>query len=83
MDLEKWLKEYEEKITGLFHSRILFLGLQGSCSRGEADENSGTVDIKHEEVVNKTEEEIANKANSGGTIDFGEADEKKQNNPGF
>lgn len=40
MDLEKWLKEYEEKITGLFHSRILFLGLQGSCSRGEADENS-------------------------------------------
>ena len=53
------------------------------CDFGEADENSGTVDIKHEEVVNKTEEEIANKANSGGTIDFGEADEKKQNNPGF
>lgn len=53
------------------------------CDFGEADENSGTVDIKHEEVVNKTEEEITAKANSGGTIDFGQADEKKPNNPGF
>ncbi len=40
MDLKNWIQQYEKAVTDLFENRILFIGLQGSFARGEADENS-------------------------------------------
>ena len=40
VDIEVWMGELAEKLTGRFGPRLLFLGLQGSYGRGEANENS-------------------------------------------
>jgi len=36
----KWMEHYQNTVKGLFGSRILFIGLQGSYGRGEAHESS-------------------------------------------
>lgn len=38
--IESWMEELAEKLTGRFGPRLLFLGLQGSYGRGEANEDS-------------------------------------------
>lgn len=40
VDIEVWMGELAEKLTGRFGGRLLFLGLQGSYGRGEAGEDS-------------------------------------------
>lgn len=40
VDIEVWMGELAEKLTGRFGDRLLFLGLQGSYGRGEAGEDS-------------------------------------------
>ena len=40
VDIENWMGELAEKLTGRFGPRLLFLGLQGSYGRGEAGEDS-------------------------------------------
>jgi predicted nucleotidyltransferase len=40
INLETWLCQYIQIVKTLFGSRLLFLGLQGSYGRGEADEKS-------------------------------------------
>ena len=40
VEIENWMGELAEKLTGRFGPRLLFLGLQGSYGRGEANENS-------------------------------------------
>ena len=37
---EKYLVELKEKLTGKFGERLVYIGLQGSYLRGEADDNS-------------------------------------------
>lgn len=39
-DLETWIKQYIQIVKKLYGSRLLFIGLQGSYGRGEADEKS-------------------------------------------
>ena len=36
----KWMEQYQRVVRNLFGKRILFIGLQGSYGRGEANENS-------------------------------------------
>lgn len=40
VDIEYWMEELAGRLTDEFGSRLLFLGLQGSYGRGEADEDS-------------------------------------------
>ena len=40
VEIENWMKGLAGKLTEKFGSRLLFLGLQGSYGRGEADEDS-------------------------------------------
>ena len=40
INLETWIKQYIQIVKELFGSRLLFVGLQGSYGRGEADEKS-------------------------------------------
>ena len=40
VDIEVWMGELAEKLTGRFGDRLMFLGLQGSYGRGEAGEDS-------------------------------------------
>jgi hypothetical protein len=38
--LKPWINQYIQSVKSLFSSRLLFIGLQGSYGRDEADENS-------------------------------------------
>lgn len=40
VDIEAWMSELTGKLVGEFGGRLLFLGLQGSYGRGEANEDS-------------------------------------------
>ncbi len=40
VEIERWMAGLREKLTERFGSRLLFLGLQGSYGRGEANEDS-------------------------------------------
>lgn len=40
IDIEKWLKIFSFELNKRFGERIKFIGIQGSYSRGEADEDS-------------------------------------------
>ena len=40
VEIERWMKAMAEKLTAQFGPRLLFLGLQGSYGRGEANEDS-------------------------------------------
>ena len=40
VDIETWMNEFTEKLVKEFGVRLLFLGLQGSYGRGEANEDS-------------------------------------------
>ena len=40
VNIENWMKELAGKLTDQFGPRLLFLGLQGSYGRGEANEDS-------------------------------------------
>lgn len=40
VEMQKWMKAYRDAMLALFGSRVLFIGLQGSYARGEADEGS-------------------------------------------
>lgn len=40
VDVKTWMEKLAEKLTGRFGPRLLFLGLQGSYGRGEANEDS-------------------------------------------
>ena len=40
VDIEMWMNELTEKLAGAFGARLLFLGLQGSYGRGEANKDS-------------------------------------------
>ena len=40
IDIENWLKIFSERLEKSFGNRIDFIGIQGSCSRGEADDKS-------------------------------------------
>lgn len=40
MNIDAWMQAYEQNVYALFGGRIVFLGLQGSRSRGEATEAS-------------------------------------------
>ena len=39
-DLDRWLDKYIEAVDAAFGARIVFIGLQGSYARGEANEGS-------------------------------------------
>jgi len=39
-DVGTWMKTYLDKLKALFGARLLFVGLQGSCGRGEATGDS-------------------------------------------
>jgi uncharacterized protein len=40
IDINQWMKQYQDTVKRIFGSRILFIGLQGSYGRGEANANS-------------------------------------------
>lgn len=40
IDIEAFMRTYLDKMKSLFGSRLLFVGLQGSCGRGEATKGS-------------------------------------------
>jgi len=40
VDIDQWMKRYQSTVWGLFGSRILLIGLQGSYGRNEAQETS-------------------------------------------
>ena len=40
VDIKSWLEEFLQKMNEVFKSRVWFVGLQGSYSRGEATETS-------------------------------------------
>jgi hypothetical protein len=40
VDIDQWMKQYQDAVWNLFGSRILFIGLQGSYGRNEAHETS-------------------------------------------
>ena len=40
VSIETWMEELAGKLAGEFGPRLLFLGLQGSYGRGEANEDS-------------------------------------------
>ena len=40
IDIDKWMQQYLSELKNLFASRLAFVGLQGSYSRGEATDNS-------------------------------------------
>lgn len=40
VEIESWMEELAGKLAGAFGPRLLFLGLQGSYGRGEANEDS-------------------------------------------
>lgn len=40
VDIDQWMKQYQDVVQNLFGSRILFIGLQGSYGRNEAHETS-------------------------------------------
>lgn len=40
LNLETWINQYIQIVKTLFGSRLLFIGLQGSYGREEADEKS-------------------------------------------
>lgn len=40
IDIDQWMKQYQNIVEGLFGSRIAFIGLQGSYGRSEAHESS-------------------------------------------
>ncbi len=40
VDINQWMKQYQKTIRNLFGDRVLFIGLQGSYGRNEANENS-------------------------------------------
>ena len=40
IDIDKWLKEYQNTVKKAFGKRIIFIGLQGSYAREEATDNS-------------------------------------------
>lgn len=39
-DIARWMNGYTIRITSVFGGRVRFIGIQGSCARGEANENS-------------------------------------------
>lgn len=40
VDINLWMKQYQNTVQDLFSSRVLFIGLQGSYGRNEAHDNS-------------------------------------------
>ena len=40
IDIENWLEIFSDRLEKSFGNRIDFIGIQGSCSRGEADDKS-------------------------------------------
>ena len=40
IDIKPWMKQYQKTVQSLFAARILFIGLQGSYARNEADAHS-------------------------------------------
>lgn len=40
IEINQWMKQYQDTVKRVFGSRVLFIGLQGSYGRGEANENS-------------------------------------------
>ena len=44
IDIDKWLKAYQQEITNSFGNRVLFIGLQGSYGRKEAT-NQSDIDV--------------------------------------
>ena len=40
VEIEVWMNGFTEKLVNEFGARLLFLGLQGSYGRGEANEDS-------------------------------------------
>lgn len=40
IDINLWLREFEEKLKSTFGQRVVFMGIQGSYGRGEATESS-------------------------------------------
>lgn len=40
IDINQWMKQYQDTVKRIFDSRILFIGLQGSYGRSEANEDS-------------------------------------------
>lgn len=40
IDIAKWLKDFEDRLTALYGSRLVFFGIQGSYARGEATDTS-------------------------------------------
>ncbi len=39
-DIDRWMDGYAARITNVFGKRVRFIGIQGSCARGEANESS-------------------------------------------
>lgn len=40
VDIDQWMKQYQDTVRDLFGGRVLFIGLQGSYGRNEAHETS-------------------------------------------
>lgn len=40
VNIENWLKHFEDKLAALYGSRLVFFGIQGSYARGEATDTS-------------------------------------------
>ena len=40
VDIDQWMKQYQDAVRNLFGGRVLFIGLQGSYGRNEAHETS-------------------------------------------
>jgi uncharacterized protein len=40
VDIDQWMKQYQDAVRDLFGGRVLFIGLQGSYGRNEAHETS-------------------------------------------
>lgn len=40
IDINQWMRQYQDTVKSIFGGRVLFIGLQGSFGRGEANENS-------------------------------------------
>lgn len=40
VDINQWMRQYQDTVKNLFGSRVLFIGLQGSYGRNEAHEKS-------------------------------------------
>jgi len=40
IDINQWMKHYQDAVKSIFGGRVLLIGLQGSYGRGEAEESS-------------------------------------------